>query len=332
MKTFFILFFFPIHLAAQDLTGLWSGSLYTSGNELPYELVISRTDDKLTGYSLTTFIIDGLENAGLKSMKIKNKNGKVIIEDDELIQDNYSVKPKRMMLYSVLSITGEDSNMILSGNFNTRAYNNANYKGTIILKKKKTNATAKLMSKLSQLNLLHILSFMKPDLIKEKVVVSSTTSTKDREPKKGNQFAEKVVEQKTVSKPVLPMAPVAAAVDLPRRRLETIQTIYFTADSLTLTLYDNGQVDGDTVSLVLNGQIIIPRQGLTTRAITHVIRLDKNTGDSLQLVMYAENLGLIPPNTGLLVIQDGNNRHEVRFSGDLEQNAAITLKRRVGLR
>ena len=137
MKTFFILFFFPIHLAAQDLTGLWSGSLYTSGNELPYELVISRTDDKLTGYSLTTFIIDGLENAGLKSMKIKNKNGKVIIEDDELIQDNYSVKPKRMMLYSVLSITGEDSNMILSGNFNTRAYNNANYKGTIILKKKK---------------------------------------------------------------------------------------------------------------------------------------------------------------------------------------------------
>jgi hypothetical protein len=48
----------------------------------------------------------------------------------------------------------------------------------------------------------------------------------------------------------------------------------------------------------------------------------------MQLIMYAENLGLIPPNTGLLVIQDGNKRHEVRFSGDLEQNAAITLKRK----
>jgi hypothetical protein len=328
MKTFIFLFFFPIQLAAQDLTGLWSGSLYTAGNELPYELVISRTDDKLTGYSLTSFIIDGVENTGLKSMKIRNKNGKVTIEDDELIQDNYSVKPKRMMLYSVLSITGTDSNLILSGNFNTRAYNNANYKGTIILKKKKINETANLMSKLSQLNLLHTLSFMKPDLVKEKVVVSSTTSTKDPEPRRGNQFAEKVIESKTVSKPVLPAVPVAAAVDLPRRRLETIQTIYFTADSLILSIYDNGQVDGDTVSLVLNGQIIIPRQGLTTRAITHVIRLEETAGDSMQLIMYAENLGLIPPNTGLLVIQDGNKRHEVRFSGDLEQNAAITLKRK----
>jgi hypothetical protein len=44
--------------------------------------------------------------------------------------------------------------------------------------------------------------------------------------------------------------------------------------------------------------------------------------------MYAENLGSIAPNTGLLVVKDGSNQYEVRFSGDLQKNAAIIFKRR----
>jgi hypothetical protein len=44
--------------------------------------------------------------------------------------------------------------------------------------------------------------------------------------------------------------------------------------------------------------------------------------------MYAENLGSIPPNTGLLIIMDGEKRYEVRFSADLKTNAAILLRRR----
>lgn len=324
MKPLLFLVILPLQLIAQDITGLWAGTIYTAGNELPYELVISRKDDKFTGYSLTTFIIDGVENAGLKSMKIRSRNGKVTIEDDELIQDDYSVKPKRMMLFSVLTITGQDSGLILSGSFNTRAFNNANYKGTIMLKKKNGASALKVMARLTKLDLLHTLSFLHPDKEKEKIVVSSTTAMRDPEPRKGNQFAEVPV---SLSKPLMP-ALLAPAADLQKRKIETIQTILFSADSLVLTLYDNGQVDGDTVSVVLNGETVIPRQGLSEKAITHVIRVKETSDDSLQLVMYAENLGLIPPNTGLLIIQDGDQRHEIRFSGDLLQNSAITLRRR----
>jgi len=35
-----------------------------------------------------------------------------------------------------------------------------------------------------------------------------------------------------------------------------------------------------------------------------------------------------PPNTRLLVVHDGENVHEIRFSGDLQKNAAIILKRK----
>jgi hypothetical protein len=44
--------------------------------------------------------------------------------------------------------------------------------------------------------------------------------------------------------------------------------------------------------------------------------------------MYAENLGSIPPNTGLLIIQDGEVRNEIRFAGDMQKSSAIILKRK----
>jgi len=122
-------------------------------------------------------------------------------------------------------------------------------------------------------------------------------------------------------------APSATAA-LAGRTVENIETIYFDSDSLLLTLYDNGEVDGDTVSVIVNGKMIMAKQGLSTHPINKTLFVPSGTDDELKIVMYAENLGSIPPNTGLLIIQDGNVRHEVRFSGDLKKNAGITLKRK----
>jgi hypothetical protein len=103
--------------------------------------------------------------------------------------------------------------------------------------------------------------------------------------------------------------------------------VYFKTDSLQISLYDNGEVDGDTVSVMLNGQLLLSKQRLSTTAISKTITISAEV-DSLQLIMYAENLGAIPPNTGLMVIKDGKDIYEVRFTGDLQQNAAILFKRK----
>lgn len=105
------------------------------------------------------------------------------------------------------------------------------------------------------------------------------------------------------------------------------QTVNFTSDSLLLSLYDNGEVDGDTVSVLMNGQLILAKQGLSTTAIKKVIYIPLGT-DEVELLMYAESLGSIPPNTGLLVVRDGKNLYEVRFKGDLQKNASIVFKRK----
>ena len=112
------------------------------------------------------------------------------------------------------------------------------------------------------------------------------------------------------------------------RETEIIRNVFFTGDSLVIRLYDNGEVDGDIVSVLLNGQVIMPHVKLIARAITQTIYITPEMGDKLELVMYAENLGNLPPNTGLLTIQDGSDRYSVNFSGDFKKNSAIILTRR----
>ncbi len=41
--------------------------------------------------------------------------------------------------------------------------------------------------------------------------------------------------------------------------------------------------------------------------------------------MYAENLGEIPPNTALMIVIDGDNRHEVRITSDTQKNGTIAF-------
>lgn len=144
--------------------------------------------------------------------------------------------------------------------------------------------------------------------------------------------AEEKAEQKTSTvKPGNPVEAfkvnIAPAAEVATRKTVVQQTVTFSSDSLELSLYDNGEIDGDTVSVLMNGQLILAKQGLGIKAIKHTIRIPQNI-DTIEMIMYAETLGSIPPNTGLLVIKDGKDLYEIRFSGDLQKNAAIIFNRK----
>ncbi len=160
--------------------------------------------------------------------------------------------------------------------------------------------------------------------------VAPTRVARPKEDSKHDQPAAKeLVKQMPAParKPEPALVPPPAAA-IANRKTEVIQNIYFTSDSLVLSIYDNGTIDGDTVSVVLNGQVILARKGLTANAIRTTIPVTPAMGDSLQLVMYAENLGSIPPNTGLLIVQDGDQRYDIRFAGDMKKSSAVILRRR----
>ena len=109
------------------------------------------------------------------------------------------------------------------------------------------------------------------------------------------------------------------------RRSELVNTIETGADSLRLTLHDNGEIDNDTVTVFLNGKIIVNRLGLTAKSYETFIPLkDKDAVYSIELM--ANNLGTIPPNTAYLTIYAGRQKYELRVSSDYTVNARIDVK------
>lgn len=157
-----------------------------------------------------------------------------------------------------------------------------------------------------------------PSAPEKTIAADQTTSvTKNASEQKSPPAATKI--------PVIPPPPPAA--ELAKRTIENIRTVNIMQDSLVFSLYDNGTVDGDTVSILINGKVVMPRVGLLERATNKTIYLTPEMGDTINVIMYAENLGSIPPNTGLLVVRDGEKNYEILFKGDLKKNAEIKLVR-----
>ncbi len=111
------------------------------------------------------------------------------------------------------------------------------------------------------------------------------------------------------------------------RKTEFSQIVSFKSDSLELSLYDNGEVDGDTVSIFMNGEVIMSKQGLKASAIKKTIYITRANED-FTLVLFAENLGKYPPNTGLLVVHDGEDVYNLRFSSNFQKNTGIVFRRK----
>ncbi|HEX4875303.1 MAG TPA: hypothetical protein VFV31_01445 [Chitinophagaceae bacterium] len=105
------------------------------------------------------------------------------------------------------------------------------------------------------------------------------------------------------------------------------QEIEVESDSLLLNIYDNGEIDGDMVSIFYNQKLILFNQKLTHKSIKMNLVLDSSLQVN-EISMFAENLGLIPPNTALLILDDGKNQYQIRVSSSLEKNATIRIKRK----
>lgn len=99
------------------------------------------------------------------------------------------------------------------------------------------------------------------------------------------------------------------------------------ADSIRITFYDNGDVDGDTISVFLNGVPVLTNQMITDRGTNVYIKLDSMKTVN-EISMFAQNLGKYPPNTALMVVTDGMTRYEVFLSSSLTQTATVRIVRK----
>lgn len=106
------------------------------------------------------------------------------------------------------------------------------------------------------------------------------------------------------------------------RGLTLAKTIVVTQPTIKVDVYDNAEVDGDSISLYFNGKQILKNHRLCAKGYS--IQIPVSEGREMHdLVMHAENLGTIPPNTAVMVIWDGTRRYEVRIASDLSKSGTI---------
>jgi len=117
------LLLFPLFIFSQDITGLWKGTMYNDSTKksLPYELLIKKEKGKYTGLSYTWFSIGGEEYYGIKNVKVSvAKDGKIVIKDASLIENNYPVSPdKNVSQLNVLDLVNNENEISLDGPFVT---------------------------------------------------------------------------------------------------------------------------------------------------------------------------------------------------------------------
>lgn len=118
---------------------------------------------------------------------------------------------------------------------------------------------------------------------------------------------------------------------IPRVLLERennlIKTIYTNERVLSIAIFDNGVIDNDTISLYHNNKLVISHGKLNYTPLKLDIKCSPEDIRH-ELIMVAENLGEIAPNTALMVITAGKKRYEVFLTSNETRNAKVVIEYR----
>ena len=145
------------------------------------------------------------------------------------------------------------------------------------------------------------------------VVVPVVAKTPEPEPKP--------ITQANQPKPT-PIAPLTIEQKFALREKIPMLEIPVSGDSITLNFYDNAEIDGDSITLFLNNKLIFQHIYLTDKAYT-VMLIVNELQETNELVMVAENLGSIPPNTSFMVAYVAGQRYEARLVSTEGSSAMI---------
>jgi hypothetical protein len=178
-----------------------------------------------------------------------------------------------------------------------------------------------------------------PDIIDSISTIATTISEKTvAPPVEEKKPSPPVTTEESIVKKQAPVTtvPIKAETKIPEIKTPTIEQkfvtrekvftkeIPITGDSIELRFYDNAEIDGDSISLFLNNRLLFQHIRLTDKAYT--IKLStKDLSENNELVMVAENLGAIPPNTSYMLAIVGDKRYDAMLASTEGSSAMIRL-------
>jgi hypothetical protein len=337
---FYLSMLLAINLPAQNLTGTWEGDI---GNDQFLQLNILQTGNKICGYTrdhvkkdTTSFCKAFFEGSFDKWGKTLTIDGKYFLETTKghflmNLQLEYKIKDGVEILEHLLPKTEDPFSDMVDTLFS---------KIFSLFSKPKNNPFLEIDSsdyvhlrKVSD-KPYEIIELMKDCIGRDRS--KKDTAIKKISPKPADSLPP-VVQAPVPAKPKDSIAPavVVAPAEIKKDSVAKPKTIverknieqsHLQVDVKTINLkvYDNAIMDGDTVSILYNGKMLLTHQLLSEKGIELNIELDTNAARH-EITLFAENLGSIPPNTALIVVTAGKKRYELFASASLDENAVLVF-------
>ncbi len=172
----------------------------------------------------------------------------------------------------------------------------------------------------------------KPEVVPTAVTIKKPPTPVKQEPVNAPVQKPTPVIKEVISDPTAASMAIAAPAPtieekFTARRKLILKEIPVQGDSIELRFYDNAEVDGDSISIFLNNRLLYKHIRLTEKAYSIKLAVD-SLQENNELIMVAENLGSIPPNTAFMVCIVGEERYETRMESTEQSSAGIRFVRR----
>ena len=332
-----------------SFNGQWKGSfvdntsslLGLGGEQIDYVLELETSGSAVNGYSYTYFTEAGKRYYTICKLKgtINRANKEIVVTEYE--RTKFNTPPdfsNCFQMHKLKYIKESAETELLKGSWMPAPNQNGNcgyglttLSRKIIKKEVLVNKTLPEIKKDQPFRDMNrkpektVTLRAKPILKNNKIIPADKTAEKKsaqiRSANISQQKRDSVISKEigTVKK-VEP--PVTSKIKFETRINSVLKTIPLKAETFTVDFYDNGEIDGDTISVFFNGRLVLSHKMLTDKPLTLTLKFDEGKPVN-ELVMYAESLGSIPPNTALMVLHDGEERYEARIESDLGRNGTI---------
>jgi len=310
-------------VSAQPITGVWKGKVRSE----KLELKLIKNGDSLVG---TAYYFDSKNSYRRYSIRgyFDGINQDVVWWDDQLIEEN-GHSGSALLAVADFNCPNENK-LLLDGNVTLRDNKNSS-RGSVHLQKADSPifpdewdfVIEQFTQGANDPYVIDSISRIALGIPNEPIDPSmeSAPITKSEPVAPPKKMAPVVTE----SKPEINTKvgkPVSIEDQFATRKKVLTTVIPLAGDSVELNFYDNAEIDGDSISLFLNNKLVLQHLLLSDKAHTLKLAVKDLPADN-ELVMVAENLGSIPPNTSLMVVYVDGKRYEASLRSTENSSALI---------
>jgi len=332
---------------AQDISGIWRGYFITDdGEQYRFEIQMEQTNNTLSG---VTYSYQDKRFYGKCTMtgNFSNASGNALIQEIKTIEVRMALSSSACIQKCLLTYEKSGKEEFLEGTFSSIIEKTDTVRG---IKRGDDCGGGKMILRKVITSDFYVEPFLRkkntpvnnnPPLVKTNPPANNNTTGKPvTKPPVANSKKNTVIVKPKIDtvkkaevnplqsedKKDLTVKPNTKTQDILRSRENNLlQTLVINTENVLVKLYDNGEIDDDTISVYLDKQLILSKKRLSAAALTISLKMDESNPDH-ELIMVAENLGRIPPNTSLMIVTAGDQRYEVRITSTEQKNALVRFR------